>query len=199
MNTDKSNSFPSSSVAMSASSVAKNPPSDPRPKVQLFTDGACIGNPGPGGWAFILQHPATGKSRESSGGEHATTNNRMEILAVIRGLESLKMPSAVELFSDSEYVVNAITSWMIKWKNFGWAKSKNKKEALKNADLWMRLDELRQLHAVKANWVKGHAGHRENERCDVLSVAAAAAVAKTPAPAVVPKPPQPRGQSLFEM
>jgi ribonuclease HI len=156
---------------------------EPRPKVHLFTDGACIGNPGPGGWGFILMHPATGKTKESSGGEHNSTNNRMEITAVIRGLESLLGPSNVELFSDSEYVVNAITSWMAKWKMFGWRKSRTAKELVKNADLWAQLDVLLQQHTVRPNWVRGHAGHRENERCDVLATTAAAAVAKTPKPA----------------
>src|SRR5687767_4049083 len=93
---------------------------DHRPRVRLFTDGACIGNPGPGGWAFILQHPATGRWKEDSGGEHGTTNNRMEVMAVIRGLEALKGPAEVELFSDSEYVVKAVSDWMAKWKRFGW-------------------------------------------------------------------------------
>jgi ribonuclease HI len=154
----------------------------PIPTIHLFTDGACIGNPGPGGWAFILKHPATGKTKESSGGEHHTTNNRMEIMAVIAGLEALKSTSQVELFSDSQYVVNAITSWMAKWKSFGWKRSKNSIAIIRNLDLWQKLDELLQRHTVTANWVRGHVGHAENERCDALAVAAAAAVAKTPAP-----------------
>ncbi len=151
--------------------------------VRLFTDGACIGNPGPGGWAFILKHPATGRSKESSGGEHDTTNNRMEITAVIRGLESLKGSCEIELFSDSEYVLNAISQWMPKWKKFGWKRSATSKEPLKNIDLWRRLVELLQPHSLKTNWVRGHAGHLENERCDELATAAAAKIARTPAPA----------------
>jgi ribonuclease HI len=173
--------------------VAVNPPqqglvtqsTEQPPHVRLFTDGACIGNPGPGGWAFILKHPATGKHKESSGGEHDTTNNRMEIMAVIAGLEVLKQPSKVELFSDSQYVVNAITDWMVKWKKFGWKKSKSAKEPIKNVDLWRRLDELLQRHTVTASWVRGHVGHVENERCDTLAEAAAAKIAKTPAPAKI--------------
>jgi ribonuclease HI len=158
----------------------------PRPSVKLFTDGACIGNPGPGGWAFILKHPATGAKKESSGGEHNTTNNRMEIMAVIAGLEALKSPSTVELFSDSQYVVNGINEWTAKWKRFGWKRSKTAKELVRNVDLWKRLDALMQIHPVSARWVRGHVGHVENERCDVLAVAAAAKIARTPAP---PKPP----------
>jgi len=154
-----------------------------RPSVKLFTDGACVGNPGPGGWGFILKHPSTGRSKERSGGEHDTTNNRMEITAVIRGLEALKGPCDIELFSDSEYVVNAITEWMAKWKLFGWKRSANAKNQVRNVDLWVRLDELLRPHALKANWVRGHAGHLENERCDVLASAAAAKIAASRAPA----------------
>jgi ribonuclease HI len=160
-------------------------PSSPSvlPSIQLFTDGACLGNPGPGGWAFILKHPATGRSKEGSGGEHNTTNNRMEISAVIGGLSALKSPSNVTLFSDSQYVVNAIGGWIMKWKKFGWKKSKKGTDPLLNADLWKKLDELLAMHTVDARWMRGHAGHFENERCDVLAVAAAAAIAKTPVPA----------------
>jgi ribonuclease HI len=155
------------------------------PKVSLFTDGACIGNPGPGGWAFILRHPATGAHKEASGGEHHTTNNRMEITAVIRGLEALRRPSEVALLSDSEYVVNAMTSWIVRWKKFGWKKSRNARGCVRNDDLWRRLDELMQTHTISPQWVRGHNGHPENERCDQLATAAAARIAATPAP---PKP-----------
>jgi ribonuclease HI len=177
--------------------VTMNSEDPPRPAVKLFTDGACIGNPGPGGWAFILKHPATGRSKESSDGEHNTTNNRMEIMAVIAGLEALKSPSTVDVFSDSQYVVCAINDWIGKWKSFGWKKTKRGKDPIKNLDLWRRLDELLQSHTVKAQWVRGHVGHAENERCDVLAVAAAAKIAKTPkppkpavSPTVTPQPPQ---------
>ena len=144
------------------------------PTVKLFTDGACSGNPGPGGWAFILFHPATGRRKEESGGEEMATNNRMEIMAVIRGLEALKGPCEVELFSDSAYVINAITKWTEKWKAFGWKRSAKANDQVKNADLWVRLDELRMPHVLKTTWVRGHAGHRENERCDFLATTAAA-------------------------
>ncbi len=153
-----------------------------RPEVSLFTDGACIGNPGPGGWAFILKHPASGRFKEGHGGAHGATNNRMEIMAVIRGLEALKSSSKVELFSDSDYVVSAIGGWMTRWKKFGWKRTLNAKTFVKNADLWQQLDQLLGSHQVRANWVKGHDGHKENERCDVLATQAAARVAATPPP-----------------
>jgi ribonuclease HI len=159
---------------------------DDMPDVLLFTDGACIGNPGPGGWAFLLRHPASGRSKEGSGGEHATTNNRMEITAVIRGLEALKCPTKVTLFSDSEYVVNAITDWIPRWKQFGWKRTMKAKTTVKNVDLWRRLDELLVQHQVTAKWVRGHDGHKENERCDQLAEAAAARTAATPAPSTLP-------------
>lgn len=164
-------------------------PDDTRPQVHLFTDGACSGNPGPGGRAYILKHPASGRSKHASGGEHDTTNNRMEITAVIRGLEAFKGPSSVELFSDSDYVVSAITEWMGKWKRFGWKKTINAKSLIKNDDLWRRLDELLKIHQIKANWVRGHVGHPENELCDQMATAAAAKIATTPAPPRSAKPP----------
>jgi ribonuclease HI len=153
-----------------------------KPSVKLFTDGACIGNPGPGGWGFVLKHPTSGRSIEGSGGEHATTNNRMEITAVIRGLEALKGSCDIELFSDSEYVVNAISEWMPKWKLFGWKRSAKAKQQVRNVDLWSRLDELLGQHRCKAIWVRGHAGHLENERCDLLATTAATKIAATPPP-----------------
>jgi ribonuclease HI len=118
------------------------PTTDIRPIVHFFTDGACIDNPGPGGWAFILKHPATGREKEASGGECATTNNRMEITAVIRGIEALRGPTRIELFSDSKYVVNGIADWMPKWKACGWRKTPKATTHVKNDDLWRRLDEL---------------------------------------------------------
>jgi ribonuclease HI len=121
----------------------------------------------------------------------------MEIMAVIAGLEALKVPSQVELFSDSQYVVNAVNEWIAKWKSFGWKRSKRGTAAIKNIDLWRRLDESLQRHDVTAKWVKGHVGHVENERCDVLAVAAAAVIGKTPAPPVVISPPDRPGDSLF--
>lgn len=145
--------------------------------VMLFTDGACSGNPGPGGWAFILRHPASGKERERAGGEADTTNNRMELRAVIEGLSSLKSSSKVELYSDSKYVLNGLREWMAGWKKKGW-KTANK-QPVKNQDLWMRLDELMREHELSFHWVEGHAGHPENERCDQLAVAARDAAAST--------------------
>lgn len=136
-------------------------------KVNIYTDGACSGNPGPGGWAAILEY--NGKRKEISGGEKETTNNRMELTAVIRALSALKEPCEVSLITDSQYVYNGITlGWAESWKNNGW-KKKDKKPAL-NPDLWDKLLNLNRKHDVKYIWVKGHAGHPENERCDTLAV-----------------------------
>jgi ribonuclease HI len=144
--------------------------SEPLPAVELYTDGACSGNPGPGGWAYLLKHPATGRSREASGGEPATTNNKMELTAVIEGLRALTRPSHVELYSDSKYVLDGLKSWIHSWKKKGWKTAS--KQPVKNAELWKELDALRNQHDVHFNWVKGHAGHPENERVDELAVAA---------------------------
>lgn len=143
---------------------------EPRPHVLLFTDGACSGNPGPGGWGFLLRHPTTGKAREGSGGEPDTTNNRMELTAVIRGLEALTRSSRVDLTSDSKYVLDGLREWLPAWKARGWKTAA--KKPVKNQDLWQRLDELMAEHQVAFHWIKGHAGHPENERCDALAVAA---------------------------
>ncbi len=140
------------------------------PQVLLFTDGACSGNPGPGGWAFILKHPSSGKSLEDSGGEKLTTNNRMELMAAIKGLEALNTRTKVELWSDSKYVLDGLSSWMAGWKKKGW-KTANK-QPVKNQDLWMELDELNGKHQITFHWVKGHNDHPENERCDELAVIA---------------------------
>ena len=143
------------------------------PEVQLFTDGACSGNPGPGGWAFILRHPSSGKEIERSGGERETTNNRMELTAVVRGLEALTRPSHVELLIDSEYVRKGLSEWMAKWKANGWRRREGKHWAeVKNEDLWRRLDELIARHELRYTRVAGHSGHPENDRCDELAVAA---------------------------
>ena len=147
------------------------------PHVHLFTDGACSGNPGPGGWAFILRHPATGKEIERSGGENPTTNNRMELQAVIEGLTTLNKPTNVALFSDSQYVLNGLKEWMDSWKKRGW-KTADKKP-VKNQDLWQTLDGLRSTHHLKFHWVRGHNEHPENERCDALAVAARDVAAAT--------------------
>jgi len=143
------------------------------PEVVLFTDGACSGNPGPGGWAFVLRHPATGKELERSGGEPDTTNNRMELTAVIRGLAALKRPTRVELVSDSTYVGKGLSEWLPKWKAQGWRRREGKRyKEVKNVDLWRELDQLLARHRVHFTHVGGHAGHPENERCDTLAVAA---------------------------
>ncbi len=148
------------------------------PKVELYCDGACLGNPGPGGWAYLLRfRTATGaKEKEGSGGDLETTNNRMELLAAIRGLESLAKPCEVELFSDSQYVVKGITSWLAGWKRAGWRKAD--KQPVLNAEIWQVLDAQLQRHRVKAAWVRGHAGHAENERVDTLAREAAEKMAR---------------------
>jgi len=142
---------------------------DNLPSVELYTDGACSGNPGPGGWAFILRHPETGKEIERAGGEHQTTNNRMELTAVIEGLRSLKRPSRVDLYSDSQYVLNGLKEWMDAWKQRGWKRKGN--HPVLNIELWKELDELRRTHDLRMHWIRGHNEHPENERCDRLAVA----------------------------
>ncbi len=137
--------------------------------VELFTDGACLGNPGPGGWAALLRYKGTEK--ELAGGEPLTTNNRMEMLAVIEGLRALTRRSKVEVFTDSQYVQKGITEWIHGWKKRGWRTAD--KQPVKNADLWQVLDAARGGHEVKWTWVRGHAGHAENERVDQLARAEA--------------------------
>jgi ribonuclease HI len=142
-------------------------------EVQLFADGGCSGNPGPGGWAFILRHPTSGKELEHSGAERQTTNNRMELTAVIRGLATLKRAATVELVSDSEYVTRGLSEWLPKWKANGWRRREGGHwKEVKNEDLWRTLDQLLAKHRVRVTHVRGHAGHPENERCDELAVAA---------------------------
>ena len=143
------------------------------PEVQLFADGACSGNPGPGGWAFVLRHLASGRQMERSGAEPQTTNNRMELVAVIRGLEALKRRAAVEVITDSVYVGKGFSEWLPKWKANGWRRREGERLVpVKNEDLWRRLDELLARHGVRFTHVRGHRGHAENERCDALAVAA---------------------------
>ena len=139
-------------------------------RVELFIDGACSGNPGPGGWGTMLRY--NGVEKELSGGEANTTNNRMELSAVINGLKALKEPCEVTLYSDSQYVCNALKlGWANKWRSQGWMR--NKKEPALNPELWGELLDLCDKHKVEVVWVKGHAGHPENERCDRLAVEAA--------------------------
>ena len=136
-------------------------------KVCIYTDGACSGNPGPGGWAAILSY--NGHERELSGGEPATTNNRMELTAAISALEALKEPCEVELWTDSQYLARAVNEgWLAGWKRRGW---RRKEGELKNPELWQALDTLLARHKVSFNWLKGHDGHEYNERCDALAVA----------------------------
>ncbi len=136
--------------------------------VLIYTDGACSGNPGPGGWGAVLI--AGGHERELSGGEPQTTNNRMEIMAAIAALEALTRPCSVDLHTDSQYVRQGITEWMRGWKARGWRTADNK--PVKNEDLWKRLDLARTRHEVRWHWVKGHSGHPLNERADGLARAA---------------------------
>lgn len=136
-------------------------------KIEMFTDGACSGNPGPGGWGTILRYGNAEK--EISGGAHETTNNRMEMIAVISGLKALKEPCEVDLYTDSKYVCDSITKgWVYSWKNNNWRKA-DKKPAL-NVDLWEEMLILLEKHSVTFHWLKGHNGHPENERCDKMAV-----------------------------
>lgn len=135
------------------------------PLVEIFTDGACRGNPGPGGWAALLR--TGGKERELSGGEKLTTNNRMELVAAIQALEALKKPCRVALYTDSNYVRDGITKWIHGWRRNGW-KTADKKP-VKNAELWQALLDATAPHRIDWHWVKGHAGHPENERADALA------------------------------
>lgn len=141
------------------------PGTDKIEAVKIYADGACKGNPGPGGWGAILQYGGTEK--ELFGGEAQTTNNRMELTAVIRALEALKQPSLVEVYTDSQYVQKGISEWVHDWKRRGW-KTADKKP-VKNRELWETLDRLRGLHRITWHWVRGHAGHPENERADALA------------------------------
>jgi len=141
-------------------------------RVQLITDGACIGNPGPGGWACILRY--NGNTREFSGSEPATTNNRMELRAAIEGFRALREPCEVEVVTDSEYLKNGITTWIHSWKRNGW-KTASKKPVV-NQDLWNELDQLASQHKVQWTWTKGHADHDDNNRCDELATSAARSI-----------------------
>ncbi|WP_309083658.1 ribonuclease HI [Chelativorans sp.] len=134
-------------------------------QVEIFTDGACSGNPGPGGWGAVLRF--NGKEKELSGGEALTTNNRMELMAAIEALNTLKEPCEVDLHTDSNYVRDGISGWIEGWKRNGWRTAD--KKPVKNAELWQALDEARRRHKVRWHWVRGHAGHPENERADALA------------------------------
>ncbi|HVP08224.1 MAG TPA: ribonuclease HI [Burkholderiales bacterium] len=133
--------------------------------VEIYADGACRGNPGPGGWGVLLR--AGGREKELHGGEAQTTNNRMELTAVIEGLRALKRPSQVRVYTDSQYVQKGISEWIHAWKRRGWRTAD--KKPVKNEDLWRALDEAARRHRVQWHWVRGHAGHPENERADALA------------------------------
>ncbi len=139
--------------------------SDDKPRVTIYTDGACSGNPGPGGWGAILIFGDHRK--EMCGGARATTNNQMELTAAIEGLDALKFPTVVDLHTDSTYVRDGITKWIHGWKRNGWKTAA--KKPVKNADLWKKLDAAQKRHEISWHWVKGHAGHPENERADELA------------------------------
>lgn len=141
----------------------QSPPN--KKQVDIFTDGACSGNPGPGGWAAILRYKD--KEKELSGYSPLTTNNRMEMTAVVEALQSLKEPCRVSVYTDSRYLRDGISGWIAKWKRNGWRTSG--KEPVKNKDLWVALDEATQRHEVEWNWIRGHEGHPENERCDRMA------------------------------
>jgi ribonuclease HI len=153
-------------------------------RVEIFTDGACSGNPGPGGWGAVLRF--NGVTKELSGGEAATTNNRMELLAAISALNALKEPCAVDLYTDSNYVKDGIFSWIDGWKRNGWKTAA--RQPVKNAELWQALDEARNRHQVIWHWVKGHAGHPENERADELARLGMAPFKNGPVKTAAPKP-----------
>lgn len=141
-------------------------------QIILYADGACSGNPGPGGWGVILKHSASGKIKKISGGERQTTNNRMELTAVIKGLEAVSKPSSVTVITDSQYLVKGMTEWIQAWLEKNWKTSG--KKPVKNVELWQRLLELADQHQIQWQWVQGHAGHPENEQCDSMAVAEAA-------------------------
>ncbi len=134
-------------------------------KITLYSDGSSLGNPGPGGWGTILEF--NGHEKELSGGNLDTTNNQMELQGVIEGLKALKEPCLVEIYSDSKYVVQAINEWLTNWIKNNWRTAG--KKPVKNQELWQEYLEVSKLHTIKANWVKGHAGHPQNERCDILA------------------------------
>ncbi len=156
-------------MLFSSTSSKQLPPDRQMKKVQLITDGSCIGNPGPGGWACILRYE--GEEREMYGSEPHTTNNRMELTAAVEGLRALKEPCTVELITDSNYVKHGITEWIYRWKMNGW-RTGGKKPVV-NQDLWHELDDLVSGHKVEWQWTKGHASHADNNRCDELAQAAA--------------------------
>jgi ribonuclease HI len=160
-------------MTMAEKPLAQPAPGEELREVTIHSDGACEGNPGPGGWAAVLQHGE--HKKEISGGEIATTNNRMELIGALQGLSALKERCRVTFYTDSEYLRNGITEWIHSWKRRGW---KTGTKAIKNVDLWKPLDEVAARHVVTWKWVKGHSGNALNERCDVLAVAEIAKIRK---------------------
>lgn len=152
---------------------------EPKDLVELYTDGACSGNPGPGGWAYILKHPASGKLRDAWGAEPLTTNNRMELTGAIEGLATLARPCRVRLITDSQYLAKGLSEWLPRWKAQGWKRREGKQlKPIQNEALWRRLDELAAPHRIEVEHVLGHNGHPENEACDRMAVAAYRALMK---------------------
>jgi ribonuclease HI len=145
--------------------MSESTPASATKRIEIYTDGACSGNPGPGGWGAVLRFQ--GKDKEISGGNPTTTNNQMELQAAIEALRALKEPCVVDLYTDSQYLRQGITQWIHNWKKNGWRTSD--KKPVKNQELWVALDELVRAHAIQWHWLKGHAGHPENERCDELA------------------------------
>lgn len=143
----------------------QNLPPSPQKNIEIYTDGACSGNPGPGGWGAILRFQ--GKEREISGGQPNTTNNQMELQAAIEALRALKESCSIDFYTDSQYLRQGITQWIHSWKRNGWRTAD--KKPVKNQSHWVELDELTQKHTIRWHWLKGHAGHPENERCDELA------------------------------
>lgn len=148
------------------------------PEVILFTDGACRGNPGPGGWAYILRHSSSGEEQKGSGGDPHTTNNKMELSAVIEGLGALKRSTVVCVVTDSEYVCRGMTEWIVGWIRNNWRRGPKGRSPVKNVELWQALNEACKTHQVSFEHVAGHAGHPENEECDRMAVAAAKEVGR---------------------
>lgn len=146
--------------------------------VIIYTDGSCLDNPGPGGWSFIIEHPASNSKIEGSGGQPDSTNNQMELMGLIKALESLKLSCNVTVCSDSQYLLKGISEWLPGWVKNNWKRGKKKDQPVKNIDLWKQLHEFTKKHTIKVHWVKGHNGHKYNEICDKMAQTAARQIQK---------------------